>query len=121
MQTETTTTTPAPKPDAQPVTAAHTPGPWRLGDAGKTIFGPKTDQPAPAIIAEAVASTRVSAEERRANARLIASAPALLANLQRLADAVAAHRESLTIAALNELCEAEDDARAALQMARGAK
>jgi len=43
----------------------------------------------------------------------------LLAILKRLADAVVAHRENFTIAALNELCEAEDEARTALQMAKG--
>jgi len=43
----------------------------------------------------------------------------LLAILKRLADAVVAHRENFTIAALNELCEAEDEARTALQMTRG--
>jgi hypothetical protein len=43
----------------------------------------------------------------------------LLAILKRLADAVVAHRENFTSAALNELCDAEDEARAALQMARG--
>jgi len=42
----------------------------------------------------------------------------LLAILKRLADAVVAHRENFTIAALNELCDAEDEARAALQAAR---
>ena len=42
----------------------------------------------------------------------------LLAILKRLADAVVAHRENFTIAALNELCEAEDEARLALQAAR---
>jgi len=42
----------------------------------------------------------------------------LLAILKRLADAVVAHRENFTIAALNELCEAEDEARTALQAAR---
>jgi hypothetical protein len=43
----------------------------------------------------------------------------LLAVLKRLADAVVSHRENFTIAALNELCNAEDEARAALQMTRG--
>ena len=43
----------------------------------------------------------------------------LLAILKRLADAVVAHRENFTVAALNELCEAEDEARTALQMTRG--
>lgn len=31
--------------------ANHTPIPWRVGDAGHTIFGPKTDAPNPEIIA----------------------------------------------------------------------
>jgi len=42
----------------------------------------------------------------------------LLTVLKRLADAVVAHRENFTIAALNELCDAEDEARLALQAAR---
>jgi hypothetical protein len=43
----------------------------------------------------------------------------LLAVLKRLADAVVAHRESgISIATLNELCDAEDEARLALQAAR---
>ena len=42
----------------------------------------------------------------------------LMAVPKRLADAVVAHRENFTIAALNELCEAEDEARTALQMTR---
>lgn len=29
----------------------HTPGPWRIGDAGKTIFGPKSKNPSPETIA----------------------------------------------------------------------
>ncbi len=43
----------------------------------------------------------------------------LMAVLKRLADAVVSHRENFTIAALNELCEAEDEARTALGMTMG--
>jgi hypothetical protein len=32
-------------------TPKHTPTPWRVGDAGFTVFGPKTDQPSPVTIA----------------------------------------------------------------------
>ena len=52
---------------------SHTPGPWRVGDAGRTVFGPPNGQPSP----ETVANVR-----SRENARLIAAAPELLAALQ---------------------------------------
>jgi len=51
----------------------HTSAPWRIGDAGKTVFGPPNGKPSPEIVAE----TR-----NRANAQLIAAAPELLAALQ---------------------------------------
>ena len=51
----------------------HTPGPWRIGDAGMTVFGPPNGNPSP----ETVAATR-----NRADARLIAAAPDLLHALQ---------------------------------------
>ena len=64
----------------------HTPGPWRIGDAGLTIFGPKTDHPAPVSIVELPGPTpRVSASERRANALLIAKAPDMLEGLRNAA------------------------------------
>ena len=53
--------------------AEHTPGPWRVGDAGTTIFGPPNGNPSPIMVAQRV---------RRANARLIAAAPELLAALE---------------------------------------
>lgn len=68
--------------NTQTKNAQHTPGPWRTGDAGLTVFGPKTDEPAPVTIALLPnPSPRVSPDERRANARLIAAAPDLLAAL----------------------------------------
>jgi hypothetical protein len=51
------------------MTSQHTPGPWRIGDAGFTVFGP----PKPGALAETIAPTK-----NRANARLIAAAPDLL-------------------------------------------
>ena len=44
----------------------HTPGPWRVGDAGATVFGPKSDKPVPEIVATV---------RHRTNVRLIAAAP----------------------------------------------
>lgn len=54
-------------------TAKHTPGTWRIGDAGHTVFGPPNDTPSPEIIAQRL---------KKANARLIASAPDLLEALK---------------------------------------
>ena len=58
----------------------HTRGPWRLGDAGQTIFGPKTEHPSPVIIATIHASNtnRLPQDVAKANALLIAAAPELL-------------------------------------------
>ena len=53
----------------------HTPGPWRVGDAGWTVFGPPNGEPSPETIAEI---------RRRKNARLIAAAPELLEAAQRV-------------------------------------
>ena len=53
----------------------HTSGPWRIGDAGHTIFGPPTGEPAPQRIAD------LAPVDRKANARLIAAAPDMLAAL----------------------------------------
>ena len=70
--------------------AAHTPGPWRIGDAMNTIFGPPTGAPSPETVAH-VAPT----PNRRANARLIAAAPELEDHLRKaqaaLGDFVTGH------------------------------
>lgn len=50
----------------------HTPGPWRVGDAGHTVFGPKTNAISPETIAT------MGKNNFRENARLIAAAPELL-------------------------------------------
>jgi hypothetical protein len=60
---------------------SHTPGPWRVGDAGFTVFGPPNGNPSPETIAH-----MVTVRKGPANARLIASAPDLLAALRETAD-----------------------------------
>ena len=60
----------------------HTPGPWRVGDAGHTVFGPKTDNPSPKIIASNLS---------HADAKIMAAGPDMLEALRDLiqwADAV---------------------------------
>lgn len=58
-------------------TTTHTKGPWRIGDAGTTIFG---TGPSP----QTIATIRWAGGNTRANARLIAAAPSLLTALQGL-------------------------------------
>lgn len=53
--------------------AGYTEGPWRVGDAGATVFGPPNGNPSPEIVAGV---------KRKANARLIAAAPEMLAALK---------------------------------------
>ena len=57
----------------------HTPGPWRVGDAGHTVFGPPNGNPSP----ETIANVR-----GRSNARLIAAAPEMLEALKSIADGI---------------------------------
>jgi hypothetical protein len=56
------------------MTQAHTAGPWRIGNAGTAVFGPPNGKPSPKTIAS---------ELSRADARLIAAAPDLLAWLEK--------------------------------------
>lgn len=60
----------------------HTPGPWRIGDAGQTVYGAKAEGEFPKVVADTSKSMTVG--ERRANARLIAAAPELLEALRDL-------------------------------------
>lgn len=55
----------------------YTQGPWRVGDAGMTVFGPPNGQPAPEVIANVRSKT---------NSKLIAVAPELLEALSNVAD-----------------------------------
>lgn len=66
---------------AKPLQATHTPGPWRIGDAGHTVFVPPNGQPAP----ERIATLANRHESTRHNARLIAAAPDMLAALRQVA------------------------------------
>ncbi len=57
----------------------HTPGPWRLGDAGHAVFGPKDSgmyPNAPITIVQKIAN--------KANAALIANAPEMFSLIIRL-------------------------------------
>ena len=75
----------------------RTAGPWRIGDAGLTVFGPPNDNRAP----DTVAIT-----SNRADAHLIAAAPQLLAALSALMVTEAELR--------NPECTVMRDARAAI-------
>lgn len=63
---------------------ATSPGEWRIGDAGLTVFGPKADRPSPETVANC---------NKKANAKFITLAhntmPALLDGIQ-LAKQIAA-------------------------------
>lgn len=63
----------------------HTKGPWRVGDAGATIFGPSNGTPTPETIATITHAPIVS-DQKKANARLIAAAPCLLDALKHIRD-----------------------------------
>ncbi len=81
--------------------AKHTPGPWRVGDAGRTIFQP--------VGIKAVAYCDKT-ENFRANARLIAAAPDLLEALERILGAARGTMDEV---------RARHEARAAIAKAKG--
>ncbi len=120
MTTTKTQPTPAPKPDAQPVQAAtHTPGPWRMSGSETAVYralpngGSDLNEP----ICWSTDTGKPSAEVS-ANCRLIASAPALLAALERIAAGdTMAGREMWSLA--DVIQEHYRIARAALQLAMG--
>lgn len=60
------------------VMEASTPGPWRVGDAGHTVFGPPNGNPSPETVAGRITNP--------ANARLLAAAPEMRDALQTLLD-----------------------------------
>lgn len=57
--------------------SAHTPGPWRIGDAGRTIFGAPNGSPSPVTVAHL-------GKNFRADGPVIAEAPAMLEALRKL-------------------------------------
>lgn len=102
----------------------HTPGPWRIGDGGYAVFGPKTEHPAPVTICELpTSSPRVTRDERRANARLIAASPDTLSMLVRLtekverANAIQHSGGSIEPEDWSELYQLTNEARAAIAKA----
>ena len=88
---------------------SHTPGSWRVGDAGLTVFGPPNGQPSP----ETIATVR-----SRANAALIAAAPDLLAALEDLRKKLRAHVK-LDVRKHYSLMVADAAASSAIHQARG--
>ncbi len=77
----------------------HTPGPWRTGDMFNTVFGPPNTSidggPSPKTIATVQ-------KGNKANARLIAAAPDLLAALQT----IALHAPSLDAQGVRDIADA---------------
>ncbi len=91
--------------------AKHTLGPWRIGDAGKTVFGPFTASPCPVTVAKMPeASPRCGAGERKANAQLIAAAP-------EMAEALGMALESLDETNVPQEWDCRHKIRAALRKA----
>lgn len=95
--------------------AKRTLGPWRIGDAGKTVFGPFTAEPCPVTVARMPeASPRCGADERKANALLIAAAPEMAMAALSAREMLG---EMLRTAASNDQADAIDEVSSALTAA----
>lgn len=57
----------------------YSPGPWRVGDAGHTVFGPPNGTPSPETIATCL---------KFSNTKVIAKVPALIEALQWALDQI---------------------------------
>jgi hypothetical protein len=102
--------------------ATHTPGPWEA--VGFGVYANWTDETDASRVSEIIFgnhNTRGGTpEERRANARLIASAPALLAALENVARVTDSHYQTCTRKPGKcSQCSASIYARAAIAQARG--
>ena len=96
------------------MTRTHTPGPWRIGDAGNTIFGPPNGRPSPQRIAD------LACTDHKANGRLIAAAPEMLEALRAiLRECAITHKHWGEGSNLKEANAAVDSARAAIARAEG--
>jgi hypothetical protein len=81
----------------------HTPGPWRVGDARRTVFGPPNGNPSPETIADI---------RKPCNAALIAAAPRMYDALKQIARETIDGRQSLTASAAKGVLEAIEGADA---------
>ena len=91
----------------------HTPTPWRIGDAGHTVFGPPNGTPSPVTIAP----LSIAKGAGKANARFIVRAVnSHEALVEALTDLVAF---SLSDEANDERWQPLARARAALKLAEG--
>lgn len=104
---------------AQMSPAHHTPGPWRVGaEADLPIYGGPNDF----YLAKAYGDPDFLADdERRANARLIAAAPEMLALLTGLlaADVIENHTPEHDVEGICVPCELVREARALLARIEG--
>lgn len=83
-----------------PDTTKATPGPWRFDPEWALIIGPNDEEIAACHAAQSKDERRTSRAVCQANAALIASAPALLADNQRLREALlVAEAELVTLEA----------------------
>jgi hypothetical protein len=90
----------------------HTPGSWRTGDMFHTVFGPPNGSPSPEVIAT------LGKHNVKANARLIAAAPELLEELER----IAADNERLGYSPRESVSQGDarhERTRAAIRKAKG--
>jgi len=72
---------------------SHTPGPWNVGDDSPNDYeGPTIDTRDRAVAVITIDHENESTPEDRANARLIAAAPELLAALQAAVEYLEAYR-----------------------------
>lgn len=82
------------------MSARHTPGPWRVGDAGSTVFGAPGSRP---LMVASITHRIVPDATQRANARLIAAAPEMLDALRLvLRQGEAIHPDMSTLSYVRE-------------------
>lgn len=94
--------------------AEHTPGPWQAVEDALTTVRVVAVRPGTQVIERDICEFHFGAkDEEEANARLIASAPDLLAALKGLTDFLSGHRSKSQVVALAR------EARAAIAKAEG--
>jgi hypothetical protein len=81
----------------------YTPGPWRVGDARRTVFGPPNGNPSPETIADI---------RKPCNAALIAAVPRMYDALKQIAGDTIDGRRSLAASVAKGVLEAIEGADA---------